>query len=91
MKKTRKKARKSSKRATWQDKFNDCWGWLKSKSALMWKKLMGTTFDEEFPLALGLALTGGAILAGCLDPWTVIGILGVVVGGHKLYHIFKWH
>ena len=52
---------------------------------------MGTAFDEEFPLALGLVLTGGAILVGCLDPWTVVGVLGVALGAHKLYHIFKWH
>jgi hypothetical protein len=91
MKKTRKKAKKSVKRATWGDTVDSCWSWLKDKGSHTWAKLMGTAFDDEFPLALGLVLTGGAILVGGLNPWTVIGLLGVVVGGHKLYHILKWH
>ena len=90
MKKTRKKAKKAVKKLTWRDKLSNVWGWVSDKSRRLWNKLMGSAFDEEFPLALGLVLTGGAILAGCLNPWTVIGLLGVVVGGHKLYHIFKF-
>tara|TARA_B100000676_G_C17423074_1_gene505534 strand:+ start:48 stop:323 length:276 start_codon:yes stop_codon:yes gene_type:complete len=90
MKRTRKSAKKPVKQATWGDKLNEAWGWTKDLSSTLWTKLMGTAFDDEFPLGLGLVLTGGAILVGCLDPWTVIGILGVVLGAHKLYHIFKW-
>ena len=90
MKKTRKKAKKVAK-ATWKDKLNDCWSWISEKSRRLWDKLMGSAFDEEFPLALGLVLTGGAILVGCLDPWKLIGLLGVVLGGVKLYRLFKWH
>ena len=90
MKKRRKSAKKPVKRATWGNKLNDAWGWMKNLSSSLWTKLMGTAFDDELPLGLGLVLTGGAILVGCLDPWTVIGILGVVLGAHKLYHIFKW-
>ena len=90
MKRTRKSAKKPVKQATWGDKLNEAWGWTKDLSSTLWTKLMGTAFDDEFPLGLGLVLTGGAILIGCLDPWTVIGILGVVLGAHKLYHIFKW-
>jgi hypothetical protein len=90
MKRTRKSAKKPVKQATWGDKLDEAWGWTKDLSSTLWTKLMGTAFDDEFPLGLGLVLTGGAILVGCLDPWTVIGILGVVLGAHKLYHIFKW-
>ena len=91
MKKRRKSAKKPVKHATWGEKLNDLWGWTKDLGSTLWTKLMGTAFDEEFPLALGLVLTGGAILVGCLDPWTVVGVLGVALGAHKLYHIFKWH
>ena len=90
MKRTRKSAKKPVKQATWGDKLGDAWGWTKNIASNLWTKLMGTAFDDEFPIGLGLVLTGGAILVGCLDPWTVIGILGVVLGAHKLYHIFKW-
>ena len=90
MKRTRKSAKKPVKQGAWGDKLNEAWGWTKDLSSTLWTKLMGTAFDDEFPLGLGLVLTGGAILIGCLDPWTVIGILGVVLGAHKLYHIFKW-
>ena len=90
MKKTRKKAKKAKKQITWRNKLKNCWVWTKDKSVHLWDKLMGTAFDYEFPLAFGMVLTGGAILAGCLNPWTVIGLLGVLVGGHKLYHIFKF-
>ena len=90
MKRTRKSAKKPVKQATWGDKLDEAWSWTKDLSSTLWAKLMGTAFDDEFPLGLGLVLTGGAILVGCLDPWTVIGILGVVLGAHKLYHIFKW-
>jgi len=91
MKKMRKNAKKPVKKATWGDKLNQSWGWLKDLGSKLWNKFLGTAFDDEFPLALGLVLTGGAIMAGCLDPWLLIGALGVVVGGHKLYHILKWH
>ena len=89
--KTRKKAKKAAKLATWKDKLNDVWGWISEKSHRLWDKLMGSAFAEEIPLALGLVLTGGAILAGCLAPWTVIALLAIVVGGAKLYRLFKWH
>ena len=91
MKKTRKRTKKSKKNATWSDKLTGAWEWLRDRSLRLWDKLMGSAFDEEFPLALGLVLTGGAILIGCLNPWTVIALLAVAVGGAKLYHIFKWH
>ncbi len=91
MKRSRKRAKKPVKKATWGDKLNSGWSWVKNAVSHMWNRLMSTAFDDEFPLALGLVLTGGAIMAGCLDPWLLIGALGVVVGGHKLYHIFKWH
>ena len=91
MKRSRKKVKKPAKKATWGSKIDGIWSWVKNASSRSWDKLMGSAFDDEFPLALGLVLTGGAILVGCLDPWLVIGILGVVVGGHKLYHILKWH
>ena len=91
MKKTRKRAKKAAKAVTWQDKLNNCWSWVRAKSSRLWDKMMGSAFDEEFPLALGLVLTGGAILAGCLDPWKLIGLLGVIIGGVKLYRLFRWH
>ena len=91
MKRTRKKAKKPAKKTTWGDKLDQSWSWTKGVSSRMWNKLMGTAVDDEFPLALGLMLTGGAIMVGCLDPWLLIGALGVLVGGHKLYHILKWH
>jgi hypothetical protein len=91
MKKRRKSAKKPVKQVTWGEKLNRAWDWTKDLASALWTKLMGTAFDEEFPLALGLVLTGGAILVGCLDPWTVVGVLGVALGAHKLYHIFKWH
>jgi hypothetical protein len=91
MKRKRKSAKKPVVKSTWGDKLNEAWGWGKDLSSNLWNKFIGTAFDEEFPLALGLVLTGGAILIGCLDPWTVIGILGVAIGSHRLYHIFKWH
>tara|TARA_Y100000593_G_C4080322_1_gene223534 strand:- start:51 stop:323 length:273 start_codon:yes stop_codon:yes gene_type:complete len=90
MKKTRKRAKKVAK-VTWKDKLNDAGSWLSNKSRRAWDKIMGSAFDEEFPLAFGLMLTGGAILAGCLDPWKLIGLLGVVLGGVKLYRLLKWH
>ena len=90
MKKTRKKAKKAVK-TTWKDKLIDVWGWISDKSHRLWDKIMGSAYDEEFPLAFGLVLTGGAILAGCLDPWKLIGLLGVVLGGVKLYRLLKWH
>ena len=88
MKKT-KKTKKVVKKATWRDKLNNAWKWSLGKASHLWNKLMGSAFDEEFPLALGLVLTGGAILAGCLDPWAVISLLAVVVGGVKLYRLFN--
>ena len=90
MKKRRKKT-KATEVYTWHDKLNDLWVWAKDKAEWAWNKFLGTAFDEELPLALGLILTGGAILAGCLDPWKLIGLLGVVLGGVKLYRLFKWH
>jgi len=91
MKRKRKSVKKPVSKSTWGDKLNDIWDWTKDLTSNLWTKLMGTAFDEEFPLALGLVLTGGAILVGCLDPWTVIGILGVAIGSHRLYHILEWH
>ena len=91
MKKRKKTPKKLVKKATWHDKLSGAWGWLKEKSLRLWNKLMSSAFDEEFPLALGLVLTGGAILVGCLNPWTVIALLAIVVGGVRLYHLFKWH
>lgn len=91
MKKTRKKAKKVVKKLTWRNKLNNVWSWISDRSSRLWHRLMSSAFDEEFPLALGLMLTGGAILAGCLDPWKLIGLLGVVLGGVKLYRLFKWH
>ena len=91
MKRTRKRAKKPAKKITWGDKLSESWVALKDFGSRMWDKFLGLAFDEEFPLALGLMLTGGAIMAGCLDPWLLIGALGVVVGGHKLYHMLKWH
>ena len=90
MKKTRKTAKKAVK-TTWKDKLNNVWGWISNKTHKLWNKVMGSAYDEEFPLAFGLVLTGGAILAGCLDPWKLIGLLGVVLGGVKLYRLLKWH
>ena len=90
MKKTRKKAKKPVK-CTWKDKLNSVWNWISDKGRRMWDKFMGSAFDEEFPLAFGLVLTGGAILAGCLDPWKLIGLFGVVLGSVQLYRLFKWH
>ena len=89
--KNRRKNAKKAKKATWGDKMNNALSWVSTKSRRLWDKLMGSAFDDEFPLALGLVLTGGAIIVGCLDPWLVIGILGVAIGSYKLYHIFKWH
>jgi hypothetical protein len=89
--KKKKTAKKATKAVTWRDKLDSAWGWVSDKSSRLWSKLMNSAFDEEFPLAFGLVLTGGAILAGCLAPWTVIALLAVVVGGAKLYHLFKWH
>ena len=64
-KKTKKAAKKA---ATWRDKLHSAWSWVSEKAHRLWDKLMGSAFDEEFPLAMGLVLTGGAILAGCLAP-----------------------
>ena len=90
MKKTRKKAKKAVK-TTWKDKLNNMWSWISDTAHKLWSKVMGSAYDEEFPLAFGLVLTGGAILAGCLDPWKLIGLLGVILGGVKLYRLLKWH
>lgn len=91
MKKLRRKAKKPAKQATWGDKFNDLMAWCGNTASHTWSRFKDTAFDEEFPLALGMILTGGGILVGCLNPWTLIGILGVLVGGHKLYQILKWY
>ena len=41
--KTRKKSRKTSKKATWQDKLNQLWNWFSDKSRRAWDKIMGST------------------------------------------------
>ena len=56
MKRTRKSAKKPVKQATWGDKLDEAWGWTKDLSSTLWTKLMGTAFDDEFPLGLGLVL-----------------------------------
>ena len=89
--KKKKTVKKATKAVTWREKLHGAWGRVSDKSQRLWTKLMDSAFDEEFPLAFGLVLTGGAILAGCLAPWTVIALLAVVVGGAKLYRLFKWH